>query len=69
MNKTDIIKRYGKNPILTPDDMPEPCCAVHGMIRELILLTENIISHTAWAATITAGLQLEEPRILKQLSM
>ena len=29
MNKTDIIKRYGKNPILTPDDMPEPCCAIY----------------------------------------
>lgn len=25
----DVIKRYEGNPILTPDDMPAPCCAVY----------------------------------------
>ncbi len=25
----DIVKRYVNNPILTPDDMPAPCCAVY----------------------------------------
>ena len=27
--KKDIIKRYEHNPILKPDDMPRPCCAVY----------------------------------------
>lgn len=27
--KFDVIKRYTQNPILTPDDMPEPCCAIY----------------------------------------
>ena len=25
----NIIERYKNNPILTPDDMPESCCAVY----------------------------------------
>ena len=25
----EIVKRYENNPILTPDDMPVPCCAVY----------------------------------------
>ena len=25
----EIIKRYENNPILKPDDMPAPCCAVY----------------------------------------
>ncbi len=31
----DVIKRYEGNPILTPDDMPAPCCAVYnsGVVR------------------------------------
>lgn len=31
MNKTnfEVIRRYEKNPILTPSDMPQPCCAVY----------------------------------------
>lgn len=27
--KFDVIKRYENNPILTPEDMPAPCCAVY----------------------------------------
>ena len=29
MGKFDVIKRYENNPILTPDDMPAPCCALY----------------------------------------
>lgn len=33
--KFDVVKRYTQNPILTPDDMPAPCCAVYnsGVIK------------------------------------
>lgn len=27
--KFDVLKRYVNNPILTPEDMPAPCCAVY----------------------------------------
>lgn len=27
--KFDVIRRYVNNPILTPEDMPAPCCAVY----------------------------------------
>ena len=29
MIKKEIINRYAANPILKPDDMPAPCCAVY----------------------------------------
>ena len=35
MQKKDIITRYEHNPILKPEDMPAPCCAVYnsGVIK------------------------------------
>jgi predicted GH43/DUF377 family glycosyl hydrolase len=27
--KSEVLKRYSKNPILKPEDMPIPCCAVY----------------------------------------